>query len=217
MSKRRGKLVAVIGLDGSGKTTLARGLVEELRARGYRAVYVHVWPRLFSPRRPRASTTRDRMEARGQDVREDLPRLPSLRAWGLFLLMLCMFKLRLPRLLRRYDFVICDRFAHDVVTYLQLRGQRRPAAWLLRASAALRPKAIFWLRVPVEAVVQRKGSGLEHPPSVYSRWARLYEEAINEVAPWSRRTHSLDGLRMPQELLSEALRRLGLEAQVRYR
>ena len=211
--KRRGKLVAVIGLDGSGKTTLARGLVEELQAHGYRAVYVHGWPQLFSPRSPRSSVARERgeEEGRGKGAREDF-RLPGWRAWGLFFLMLCMFKLRLPRLLRRYEFVICDRFVHDVVTYLRLRGQRRPAAWLLRAGASLKPEAIFWLRVPVEVLAERKGSELEHPPSVYSRWDRLYEEAIN-VTPWGRCTHRLSGLQAPQEVLSEALGRLGLRAE----
>lgn len=206
--KRRGKLIAVIGLDGSGKTTLARGLVEELQAHGYRAVYVHVWPQLFPSQKSQAPATRDLKKSREREARKEFPRLPGWRAWALFLLMFYILRIRLPRLLRRYDFVVCDRFAHDLATYLRLRGQRRPVAWLLRASASLRPEAIFWLRVPIEALVERKDSELEHSPSVYSQWDRLYEEVMSEVPGWEERTNRLDGLRSSRDLLREALHRL---------
>lgn len=195
---KKGELIAVIGLDGSGKTTLARGLVRRLRAEGRRAVRVHVWP----------TVPRLRSAGRATGLRTEPSRLPLWRTMGFGVLALLVLRVWLPWLLRRHDVVVCDRFVHDLVTYLRLRGREGAAAWLLRAGRPLEPEAIFRLRVPLDTLVKRAGEGLEHPPSVYARWAELYEGLIAEVPGWARRTHTLDGMQPPEALCDEALRRL---------
>lgn len=198
---KRGRLIAIIGLDGSGKTTLARGLVEALRARGHRVAYVHAWPKAVALRRLRTSS-------RGKEAHTP-PRLPAWRAGAFLLLALYVLRIRVPWLLRRYEFVVCDRFVYDLSSYLRLRGRKGAAALLLRA-AVPPPEAVFHLRVPLEALAARTGEEREHPLETYARWDRLYEEVIAEIPRWRERTHSLDGLRPPPELLAEALSRLGL-------
>jgi len=206
---RRGRLIAIIGLDGSGKTTLARGLVEALRERGHRAAYVHAWPKAVALQKLRASLSAANREVRGGEMAEAPPRLPAWKAWAFFLLALYVLRIRVPRLLRRYEFVVCDRFVHDLSSYLWLRGQKGVATLLLRAGAPP-PEAIFHLRVPLEALAERKREEREHPLETYARWERLYEDIIAKIPRWRERTYRLDGLRSPQELLSEALSRLGL-------
>ncbi len=196
-----GRLIAVIGLDGSGKTTLARELVETLREEGYRVCYLHVWPRIprLRPSPPRGSgAPRSRPPS-------SLPRLPLGRAVLLLLLLWGIFCIRLPYLLRRYDVVVCDRFLHDLVTYLQLRGRNGMAATLLHLGRSLLPQAILWLRVSQEVLAARKGAEREHAPEVYARWDRLYEELVSAVPAWRRVTRPLDGA-LPVSELREVAR-----------
>lgn len=155
----RGNLIGIIGLDGSGKTTLARRLVRELSASGRRVALLHFWPRLGLPSAGPSASDRGRRTP---------TKLPRGRAFGLFVLAWFLLRVRLPLLLRRYDVVICDRYVPDLAAYLALRGFPHLARRLLRVGARLPPDALFRLRVSPSAQRARKGSELEFSPQVYA-------------------------------------------------
>lgn len=202
---RRAKLICVIGLDGSGKTTLARRLTQELRASGRRTAYLHFWPKLDLFRLPgRRSTSKSPVG------------LPRWRAIGLYVLARFLLCVRLPLLLRRYDMVICDRYVHDLAAYLALRGHGTLARRLTQAGARVPPDLILALRASPEARRVRKGSELEFPPEVYRAWEALYDEVLDELSMWKDRTHPLDADRPVEFVYAQAheiLRRVGVFLQ----
>jgi thymidylate kinase len=199
---RRAKLICAIGLDGSGKTTLARRLTQELRASGRRTAYLHFWPNLDLFRLPgRRSTSKSPIG------------LPRWRALGLYALAWLLLSVRLPLLLRRYDIVICDRYVHDLAAYLALREHETLSRRLVRAGARIAPDAVLVLRVSPNARRARKGSALEFPPEVYRAWEALYDEVLDGLSMWEDRTHSLDADRSAEAVYAQAreiLRRVGL-------
>jgi len=200
--RRETKLICVIGLDGSGKTTLARRLTQELRTSGRRTAYLHFWPKLNLFRLPgRRSTSKS------------VSRLPLRRALGLYVVTWLLLSVRLPLLLRRYDVVICDRYVHDLAAYLALRGNGKLAQRLLRAGVRIPPDAVLVLRVSPNTRQERKGSELEFPPDVYRAWETLYEEMLSELSIWEDCTFSLDADRPAEAVYAQArelLRRVGV-------
>lgn len=179
--RRRAKLICVIGLDGSGKTTLARALSRDLQAMGLRTAYLHFWPRLNLFRRSgRASTSKS------------VGKLPLRRALGLYALSWFLLHVRLRRLLRRYDMVICDRYVHDLAAYLALRGHAALGRCLLKDGRRVPPDLVLVLRVTPKTRRARKGAALEFPFEIYGAWEALYDDALAELSIWKDRTHLLN-------------------------
>ncbi len=168
------RLIALVGLDGSGKTTLARWLQSQLERNGDRAVYVHVWPSVPWARRGSGPGERSKGE-----------RLSRWRAYGLYALALWFLNVRLPWLLRvrRPSWVVCDRYFVDLAAYLALRGWSALGQRLLQRAKRLEPDVILWLRGRPEQLLKRKPR-LEGSLKTYRAWDALYAELLPlSIAP----------------------------------
>jgi dTMP kinase len=141
--KPAGRLVVVEGIDGSGKSTLVRGLVEALEARGIDPVATKEPTDGPHGRRIRA------LAAAGE-------RLPAEEELALFEKDRAAHTVELVRpALEAGRWVVQDRGFHSTAAYQGARGLDR--AWILRRSRALAPEpdVLLWLDLPVEAALAR--------------------------------------------------------------
>jgi dTMP kinase len=189
-TKGRGQLVALEGIDGAGKSTLARAIVRRLRARGYSVAL----------RREPADPVLGRL-AQAASVTD---------AWtGAVYFTLDRFLARpqLQRQLARHDFVISDRSFYSTLAYqgsaLDIGERRRLAA--LQRTATITPDRVILVDLePSEAVrrLGRRGGGrgpLERR-RVLERVARAYRQLAR--AP---RWRAVDGSQSPAALVDAAL------------
>lgn len=146
------RVVALIGADGTGKTTQTRRLVAHLQGLGYRARAVRPVYALFDPSRlgeaPSPSTSpsprRHRVESPSP------PRIPG----ALFLLLGCLYAVLAYASLRlrwrSVDFLVCDRYFYQY--FFDLAGDRARAL----AAAFPRPHTALWLDGELEVLRARQ-------------------------------------------------------------
>jgi len=190
------RLICIVGLDGSGKTTLTRGLFEELKAAGHKAAELHFWPTLP-------------LSAYGSGGRSSLKPLSRWRAYALWALMRLMTCFRLRPLLRGNDYVLCDRYPYDLAAYLSLRGRGEVARRLI--GSGLKPDLVLWLDADPHLLAQRKP--LEHPISIYRAWAEIYRSLIGDLRGFGVKVAAIDASKAPEGVLRqarEALKQAGL-------
>ncbi|MEJ2851896.1 MULTISPECIES: dTMP kinase [unclassified Saccharothrix] len=199
---RRGVLVAVVGLDGAGKTTQVEGLGEWLRAR---AVPVEVLPnQSLAP--VRAVLTRIAREDGFAD-HYDMLGVGTMR-----LISACAKLAYLSRLGRTLDtsdsVVVVDRY-----TYCQYAAARAQGAdnedFLRRMNAALPvPDLTVFLDVdPVEAHRRIEARGIDSESMDFLRAFRAAYRSLPEFGTFT----VVDGGRSPEEV-AESLRRTVLRA-----
>jgi dTMP kinase len=192
--RRRGLLVALEGIDGAGKSTLAETLACQARRRGW--------------------SVRLRREPADHRLGEIAQAASVGDAWtGAIYFTVDRFLAR-PALLRdlaRADVVLQDRSYYSTLAYqgsaLPAADQRRLEA--IERASSVRPDVVLLLDVPVrEAIARLEGRGNRRAPlereRTLRRVARAYR-ALGRRAGW----WVLDGRRAPELLAEEAVRRLG--------
>jgi dTMP kinase len=187
--RRRGRLVFIEGIDGTGKTTLLRSLTRRLRRDGYR-VGVHREP--YHP-------------ALGAEAVRRGPGDPFGSAL-LFTADRALAAPRVERLLDRHDLVLQDRSYFSTLAYQGARLPARVQQLLLRAQRASTrpPDRILWLDLPPSEALARIGargrrSALERRRTLEGA-ARAYAKLAG-----GRRWRRLDARDSPDELVDEAL------------
>lgn len=186
-------LVCFVGIDGSGKTTLARGLVETMRRRGIKYYYVYGRLRPFLAR-PVYLAGRALL-LRSVDMAEDYAGYSRIKRslfrnrlisipYGCLLLFDCflqvMLKVKLPLLLGRN--VVCDRYIHDtVVTDLavDMSFSQETVTRILRIGLAVcpTPDIAFLVDVGEEVAFGRK---IDVPAIKYLRERRTVYLTVAE-------------------------------------
>ena len=188
---RRGRLVALEGIDGAGKSTLLVGLGRALRRRGYRV-------RL---RREPVDPTLGRL---AQEAGRRDP-------WTGAVYFTVDRHLAAPRLraeLRRYDLVLSDRSLYSTLAYqgsrLPARDRRRLEE--LQRAATVAPDLVLLLDLPPSWLARRIGrrGGARGP----LERARLLEGVARAYRRLARRDgwSVLDARRPERELVAEAVR-----------
>ncbi|HZY91812.1 MAG TPA: dTMP kinase [Thermoplasmata archaeon] len=138
--RARGKLVAVEGVDGAGKSTFVRGLADALRKDGYT---VSLW------REPTDSAISARAIAAGTDQ----PWTAAL----FFTLDRAHARPALERLLDRSDLVLSDRSFYSTLAYQGSRfpPRDRPGLAALERAVAHLPDRVVWLRISPSVALRR--------------------------------------------------------------
>lgn len=172
MAKRkRAIIVSFVGMDGTGKTTQAKALVDILQRRGIRCSCVH---NKFEPILTKPFIVMGKMLFfRGRGKFDDFGRYTALRrrvfknrllATGYQYLVLfdhsLQIRLRLRPFLKRNDVIVCDRYIYDSVVDLaaELNCTGTQVKSMLGRALALLPKPelAFLMDAPEETAYQRK-------------------------------------------------------------
>lgn len=215
LRRRRRLVIALSGVDGSGKSSQAHATEDALERLGYRARAVWM-PIAANPAVWRVSAFghwvvgrfRRRTASEGSFFatpgQEQRPRLLT-RMWVAYIAVANTLTHR--RLARRGEVTVFDRYVLDSVVRMRFMwGSRFPfAAWLVRALSP-RPAAAFLLDVPAEVAYARKPEHWDE--DALRRFRELYREEAERLG-----VTVLDGTLPPEELSAaiaeEAWRRLG--------
>ncbi len=214
--RRRGAVIALSGLDGSGKTTQAEALQRALDRLGYDAVVE--WTRFaHNPSLDAVAIPAKRALARlgGGAQRSGAARAPTAplgrairersrvlnQAWITFVTLANVAAQRRATRphLRRGRIVVSDRYTLDSCAHIRYKYGPRAAFRLQRAllrALVPRPVRAFWLDVPPEVAMARKAE--DYTLEQRALEAGLYRE---EHGPLGARR--LDGERPREELCAE--------------
>lgn len=141
-SVKEGLLVAIEGLDGAGKTTVAKKLVEKLKELGYKAVYTY---EPFSS--PFSEALKKYIEEAGEVEAE-------IETLAMALDRLFHVKKVIEPLLKDGCIVITDRYIHSSLAYQGARGI--DIEWIKTVNRyAIEPDLVIYLKVPLEIALER--------------------------------------------------------------
>jgi thymidylate kinase len=194
-----------MGIDGSGKTTVARSLNESFTSAGISCTYLWCGWRGFESWlfKPFAAQTKYVMTRRGNEegiasAHEKIPFFDFLR-WFDYFIRVCP---ALVASLLKNTVVITDRYVYDVVLELHSDGSKshRFVVWLLKLFPE--PTIVFYIKVPPELAFARKDDipSLEFLCERDEETQRLLKElSAHQVV-------TLDGTRSIKELTEDALR-----------
>lgn len=168
---KKGFFICLVGIDGSGKTTQAKRLIEMMQKQGIKREYI--WnkfePRLVAPFMKIAKVLFFQKKAFFENYAEHTRTKRRLLAnpvvsvlyqylWLIDYLSQIFFKTRIP--LMRGKSVVCDRYIYDPVVDLavDLNYSEEKTLRILRKILPLFPKpdAIFLIDLPEEIAYQRK-------------------------------------------------------------
>jgi dTMP kinase len=198
-------LACFVGIDGSGKTTVAKALDASLRQAGISSTYIWCGWRGFESWlfKPFAALTKNAMIKRGNErgvasAHERIPFFDYL-TWLDYFVRVCpaLVASSLTRTI-----LIVDRYVYDVIQ--ELHGEdtasRRMVTWLMRLFP--QPTVIFYVKVPPEVAYARK----DDIPSLEFLYRSEEEKQKLLKELYANRVIVLDGTRTVQELTQDALK-----------
>jgi dTMP kinase len=192
---RRGRLIALEGIDGAGKSTLARAIASSLRRRGFSVALRH-------------EPSDRKLGSLAQTVSRD-------DAWSgavYFTVDRYIARPALERALSKHDVVVTDRSFYSTLAYqgsaLAPRERRRLKE--LERTAAREPDQVILLEIPSGAALRRLGGRRRDPGPLeervtLERVARAYRTLAQDP-----RWVVLDARAPVRVLLREVLARLHL-------
>jgi thymidylate kinase len=197
-------LACFMGIDGSGKTTVAKALHESLSQAGISSTYIWCGWRGFESWlfKPFAAFTKDAMIKRGNErgvasAHEKIPFFDYL-TWLDYFVRVC------PALVTSSltsTVLVVDRYFYDVVQELHGEGtaSRRMVTWLMRLFP--QPTVVFYIKVPPELAYVRKD---DIPSLEFLQRSEEEKQKLLKELP-ANRVIVLDGTRTVQELTQDAL------------
>ncbi|MCI4360578.1 MAG: dTMP kinase [Thermoplasmata archaeon] len=182
--KRRGRLLALEGIDGAGKSTLQRKLLRRLRRRGLK---VGAWREPVDPAMGRVAQSLGPTDPLGAAIEFTVDR------W--------VARPRLEALLRRCDLVISDRSFYSTLAYQgsALDPDTRKGVVRLQAAATVRPDRVLLLDLSPKDALERVGRrGAAPAPLERSRTLRRVAASYRGYAR-SKGWRSFDARRPSEE------------------
>jgi dTMP kinase len=141
-SDRKGLLVAIEGIDGAGKTTVAKKLVKRLEELGFESEYTYEpYSSPFSEALKRYVEEYGEAEAEIETLAMALDRLFHVRKF-------------IEPLLSKGAIVITDRYVYSSIAYQGAKGA--DIEWIKIVNKyAIKPDLVIYLRVPLEVALER--------------------------------------------------------------
>lgn len=202
---KRRIIVCFMGVDGSGKTTVAKSLHESLSKARISSKYIWCGWRGFESWlfKPFAAPTKNAMIKRGNErgvaSAHDRILFFDYLTWVDYFMRVC------PALVASSltsTVLVVDRYVYDVIQGLhgQDTTSRRIVAWLTKLFP--QPTVVFYIKVPPELAYARK----DDIPSLEFLWRSEEEkqELLKDLP--ANRVIVLDGTRTVQELTQDALK-----------
>lgn len=198
-------LIVFEGIDGSGKTTLAKLFYEYLKNKGYKVVYEHE-PNDVDIRK---KITKLLKEATIEDLNDE----NFIK--GLALLFAAdrhFHQRKIKKYLKEGYIVICDRYYHSSLAY-QTLFDKITADFILKINNSIvKPDYTFIVLVPVEVAIERLKTKEEKHiftnqevlKKVYQNYLKLKNILKEEKIIY------LDSRKSPKELLEEVIKWTGL-------
>ena len=200
------QIVGLCGIDGSGKTTVARLVTQELRNQGIRARYHHELDFAFGQLivkltallmgGRRSDDMKDRLLVSKDQNRPIISALYHLLVWFDSLLAFVWFKLT-PGI------VVHDRWPYDFILQFKHRGYENRFIWNLFARFP-RPDTLLLLKVPADVAFERKRTDPGHlndGPEFFEHLADWMEE----IAERYSYDATLDATATPEVVVREIL------------
>jgi len=191
---QRGTLITTTGIDGAGKSTLARNVTEELCERGYDAVYAYgrFLPLLSYPvmeigrRTVLSDSDMENDYTSHQSKKEELFETQLLRRAYELLVMTdyapqLFARVILP--LYKYDYVVCDRYFYDTLL-TDLSGdviqtpQQAIDRYRYYSLFVPSPDYEFYLRIDPTVAIERKD---DIPDIEYLRERKYFYDEFTEA------------------------------------
>lgn len=192
---RRGKLVCVLGIDGSGKTTLTSSLKSRLEAGGRKTAYVWCGWRSFESLPGRAMKKLLRRSDRRAAATTGRGSSRAIYPFAIVDYLLNTLP-RLRRELRRNEFIVSDRYVYDVTAaFVAAAGTRPTRKYTFFHRFYPTPDHLFYIDVPADVAMARK----EDVPS--RDYLLALQDVYRQVLPRERVT-VLDGTQPPAVLLA---------------
>ena len=183
------------GVDGSGKSTQARLLAEQLRSEGRTVVHT---------REPGGT-------ALGEEVRGLILGGGGVAPWAEAALFTAaraqlVDEVIRPALADGAD-VVCDRYIDSSLAYQGIArglGVERVLEVNLAATGHLLPDRTFLVLVPLEQATQRRGSEPDRIEGEGEEFATLVDRAYRDLAGiFAQRIVTVDGTKSPKEIAEE--------------
>lgn len=195
VSKSAGKVVAFLGPDGAGKSTVLELVQTQLSAQGVSHCYRYFAPGYLERYRPKGDGS---ITTNPHEGRQYGPVLIVAK----ISLMLFEFRMGLRRLRREHDLALFDRYIHDLLVDPK-RYRLGHMRWWMRTMlrVAPTPDLLVIISAPPDVIQARKQ---EVPPEETVRQVAAYE-ALTEAVPNAVIIHNIG---TPQAAVSEILEKL---------
>lgn len=187
---RRGLLIAVEGIDGAGKTTLARGIVKRIQDKGMLAHYTMEPTHNLIGELIRSLT----IEYRDPRIEALLYAADRLHHY------LNEIKVKLDE----GYIVVVDRYIYSSIAYQGALGA--PIDWIRLLNRYVpKPHLAFYIDIPIDVALKRiKTSRLKHSfyeePGILERARRIYLDLVSQGE-----LILLDGTKPPEIIIDKAL------------